>query len=51
MFDNKKVDTVWQIKDHTFGTVPMGYPVVGEPGVSFAYLGLFKKKRGKNKII
>ena len=51
-FDNKKVDTVWQIKDHTFGTVPMGYhPVVGEPGVKVSYIWVYlAKKKSWEKI-
>ncbi len=37
--DNEKVDDAWQVEDHTFGTVPMGYhPVVGEPGVHVSYV-------------
>ncbi len=47
-YDNEEVDDAWQVKDHTFGTVPMGYhPVVGEPGVHvsyvWAYLALHKR--------
>lgn len=46
-YDNTEVDSVWQIKDHTFGTVPMGYhPVVAEPKthVSYVWVYLAKKK-------
>jgi 5-deoxy-D-glucuronate isomerase len=46
-YDNSAVDSVWQIKDHTFGTVPMGYhPVVAEPKshVSYVWVYLAKKK-------
>lgn len=46
-YDNKPVDSVWPIKSHTFGTVPMGYhPVVAEPKnhVSYIWVYLAKKK-------
>jgi len=45
--DNTPVDSVWPIKNNTFGTVPMGYhPVVGEPHahVSYVWVYLAKKK-------
>ncbi len=45
-FDNTPVDTAWPIKDHTFGTVPMGYhPVVGEPGVHVSYVWVYLAKK------
>lgn len=45
-FDNAVVDTVWPIKDYTFGTVPMGYhPVVGEPGVHVSYVWVYLAKK------
>lgn len=45
-FDNAPVDTVWPIKNHTFGTVPMGYhPVVGEPGVHVSYVWAYLAKK------
>lgn len=44
--DNSPVDSVWPIKDRTFGTVPMGYhPVVGEPGVQVAYVWAYLAKK------
>ena len=47
-FDNTPVDAVWPIKDHTFGTVPMGYhPVVGEPGVHISYVWVYLAKKKK----
>lgn len=45
-YDNSAVDTVWSIKDHTFGTVPMGYhPVVGEPKVHVSYIWVYLAKK------
>lgn len=51
-FDNEPVDTVWPIKDRTFGTVPMGYhPVVGEPGVHVSYVWAYlAKKKSWEKV-
>lgn len=47
-YDNKSVDAVWPIADHTFGTVPMGYhPVVGEPGVHVSYVWVYLAKKKK----
>lgn len=44
--DNEPVDSVWPIKDKTFGTVPMGYhPVVGEPGVQVSYVWAYLAKK------
>lgn len=50
--DNAPVDTAWPIKDHTFGTVPMGYhPVVGEPGVHVSYVWVYlAKKKSWEKV-
>lgn len=51
-FDNTAVDTVWPIKDQTFGSVPMGYhPVVGEPGVHVSYVWTYlAKKKSWEKV-
>lgn len=51
-YDNSPVDSAWGIKDHTFGTVPMGYhPVVGEPNVHVAYVWVYlAKKKNWEKI-
>lgn len=51
-FDNTAVDTVWPIKDQTFGSVPMGYhPVVGEPGVHVSYVWAYlAKKKSWEKV-
>lgn len=46
-YDDTAVDSVWPIKNQTFGTVPMGYhPVVAEPHnhVSYVWVYLAKKK-------
>ena len=46
--DNKPVDAVWPIKDHSFGTVPMGYhPVVGEPGTHVSYIWVYLAKHAR----
>lgn len=45
-FDNAPVDTVWPVRNQTFGTVPMGYhPVVGEPGVHVSYVWVYLAKK------
>jgi len=45
-FDNSSVDSIWPIKNYTFGTVPMGYhPVVGEPGVHVSYVWIYLAKK------
>lgn len=44
--DNSPVDSVWQVKDKTWGAVPMGYhPVVGEPGVEVSYIWAYLCKK------
>src|SRR5581483_9250208 len=44
--DGSAVDAAWQIRDHVFGTVPMGYhPVVGEPGVHISYVWIYLAKK------
>lgn len=51
-YDGTIVDSAWQIKDHTFGTVPMGYhPVVGEPKVHVSYVWVYlAKKKSWEKV-
>ena len=45
-FDNSPVDSVWPIRDRSFGVVPMGYhPVVGEPGVTVSYVWVYLAKK------
>ncbi len=51
-YDNAPVDSVWPIKNNTFGTVPMGYhPVVGEPNVHVSYVWVYlAKKKSWEKV-
>lgn len=51
-YDNAPVDSVWQIHDKTFSTVPMGYhPVVAEPEVNVSYVWVYlAKKKSWEKI-
>ena len=47
-FDNTQVDSIWQVYNNTFSTVPMGYhPVVGEPGVQVFYVWAYLAKKDK----
>jgi 5-deoxy-D-glucuronate isomerase len=44
-YDNSSVDGIWQVKDKTFCTIPMGYhPVVGEPNVQVSYVWAYLAK-------
>ncbi len=41
-YDGTMVNAPWFVRDHTFGTIPMGYhPVVGEPGVAVRYVWVY----------
>ncbi|MFH1710668.1 MAG: 5-deoxy-glucuronate isomerase [bacterium] len=40
------VDEIWQVNDHCWSTIPMGYhPVVGEPGVHVSYIWAYLAKK------
>ncbi len=44
--NGSSVDGVWQISDHSWSTIPMGYhPVVGEPGVHVSYIWAYLAKK------
>ncbi len=44
--DNSPVDEVWEVRDRSFGAIPMGYhPVVGEPGVHVSYVWVYLAKK------
>jgi 5-deoxy-D-glucuronate isomerase len=45
-YDGTAVNAAWLVRDHSFGTIPMGYhPVVGEPGVSVQYIWAYLAKK------
>ncbi len=45
-FDGSSVDTVWQVEDYSFSTIPMGYhPVGAEPETEVLYVWAYLCKK------